>query len=155
MGEVIEFKPKKRAIKHSIPHEPTEHQLKSAHVAIANDTWEWGYVVDVFFKYTETGVNEDQLRKCIYKHFPMASTEEFDDNNTRAYRSVIFTPKDRNIHCMNEVLDSLDNDWELNFHLPYFLETDYEKDEYIFISFLEDLPDGLQWQVAAGWYDLR
>ena len=85
----------------------------------------------------------------------MASTEEFDDNNTHAYRSVIFTPNDRNIHCMNEVLDNLDSDWELNFHLPYFLETDYEKDKHIFISFLEDLPDGLQWQVAAGWYDLR
>ena len=44
MGEVIEFKPKIRAIEHGFQHEPTEHQLKSAHDAIANDTCEWGYV---------------------------------------------------------------------------------------------------------------
>ena len=154
MAEILNFKPIK-SNKRNFLKEPSKEELAKASEAIANDTWEWGYVVDVFFKYTETGVNEGQLRECIYKHFPMASTEEFDDNNTHAFRSVIFTPNDRNIHCMNEVLDNLDSDWELNFHLPYFLETDYEKDKHIFISFLEDLPDGLKWQVAAGWYDLR
>lgn len=154
MAEIIEFRAKKHK-KPRIPTQPTKLELYNAREAIANDTWNWGYVIDVFLKHTNKGVTESKLRALICRHFPMCETEEFKDNNTNAYRSVIFTPNDRNIDVMNEVLDDLDGDWELNLHLPYFLKTDYEKDEAILRSFLDEVPEMAQWQVAAGWYDLR
>ena len=49
MAEILNFKPIKSNNRNFLK-EPSKEELAKASEAIVNDTWEWGYVVDVFFK---------------------------------------------------------------------------------------------------------
>ena len=86
MGDVIEFKPK--PFKYGIQTKPTPEEIARYGHMIADNTWQWEYNVNIFFRYTHWCVRRTSKKQYIHKHFPMTKSEDLDDNNTEARSST-------------------------------------------------------------------